>query len=83
MGFREFEVGVEYDGEQHWTDPRRRTHDIDRHAELSARGWVIVRVSADMLRCRRGVIVERTCAALHAAGAEWPVIGAILGNRAA
>ena len=80
MGYREFKVGVEYDGEQHWTDPRRRTHDIDRHAELFARGWVIVRVSADMLRYRRGVIVERTCAALRAAGAQWPVIERISEN---
>lgn len=77
MGYREFQVGVEYDGEQHWTDPRRRTHDIDRHAELLALGWVIVRVSAELLRYRRAVIVERTCAALRAAGAEWPVIARI------
>lgn len=27
MGYREFKVGVEYDGEQHWTDPRRRAHE--------------------------------------------------------
>lgn len=79
MGYREFKVGVEYDGEQHWTDPRRRAYDIDRHAELSALGWVIVRVSADMLRYRRFVIVERTCAALRGASVEWPVIARILG----
>lgn len=83
MGYREFKVGVEYDGEQHWTDPRRRAHDIDRHAELSALGWVTVRVSADMLRYRRFVIVERTCVALRAAGAQWPVIARVLGDRAA
>ncbi len=83
MGYREFKVGVEYDGEQHWTDPRRRNHDIDRHVDLAARGWIIIRVSADMLRFRRHVIVERTCAALLAAGAEWPVIARILGESAA
>lgn len=83
MGYREFKVGVEYDGEQHWTDPRRRAHDIDRHAELSARGWVIIRVSADMVRCRKRVIVIRTCAALREAGAQWPVIAQILDDRAA
>jgi very-short-patch-repair endonuclease len=80
MGYREFKVGVEYDGEQRWTDPRRRAHDIDRHAELAALGWVIVRVSADILRYRRHVIVEGTCVALRAAGAEWPVIARILGQ---
>jgi very-short-patch-repair endonuclease len=83
MGYRQFKVGVEYDGEQHWTDPRRRNHDIDRHAELSALGWVIVRVGADLLHHRRYVIVERTCAALRNAGAEWPVLARISGQRAA
>jgi hypothetical protein len=83
MGYEDFKVGVEYDGEQHWTDPRRRTRDIDRHAKLAALGWRIVRVSADMLRCRRHVIVERTCAALRAAGCEWPVIARILQDRVA
>jgi len=83
MGYREFKVGVEYDGEQHWNDPRRRAHDIDRAADLAARGWVIVRVSADILRLRGYVIVERTCEALRAAGAEWPVIASILGDKAA
>lgn len=72
MGYEEFRVGVEYDGEQHWTDPRIRAYDIDRHAELLAHGWVIIRVSAEMLRCRPRVIVLRTCAALRKAGAEWP-----------
>lgn len=83
MGYEEFKVGVEYDGEQHWTNPRRRAYDIDRHAELLARGWLIIRVSADMLRYRRHVIVARTCAALRAAGAEWEVIRQILADRVA
>jgi very-short-patch-repair endonuclease len=83
MGWEEFKVGVEYDGEQHWKDARQRARDIDRLAELLARGWLIVRVSADMLRYRREVIVGRTCPAHRQAGAEWPVIARILGDRAA
>jgi hypothetical protein len=74
MGYEEWKVGVEYDGIQHWTDPARRAYDIDKHAELLARGWRVMRVSADMLRRRPEVIVARVCAALHQAGAEWPVI---------
>jgi very-short-patch-repair endonuclease len=69
MGWDDWLVGVQYDGIQHWTDPRRRTRDIDQHAELEALGWRIVRVSADMLRYRQATIVARTCAALRAAGA--------------
>jgi very-short-patch-repair endonuclease len=68
MGWPEWKVGVEYDGEQHWTNPAIRARDIDRQAELEALGWRIVRVSADMLRFRSSTIVERTRAALHAAG---------------
>ncbi len=68
MGWDDWKVGVEYDGEQHWTDPARRTRDIDRTAELEALGWRIIRVSADMLRYRPSTIVQRTRDALQAAG---------------
>jgi hypothetical protein len=83
MGYEDFKVGVEYDGEQHWTNPQQYAYDIDRHAELLARGWVIIRVSAEILRYRPDVIVVRVCAALQAAGAEWPVIARILGESVA
>ncbi len=83
MGYEDFKVGVEYDGEHHWTNPEQYAYDIDRHAELLARGWVIIRVSAEMLRCRPHVIVARVCAALRAAGAEWPVIARVLAESVA
>jgi very-short-patch-repair endonuclease len=68
MGWEEWLVGVEYDGEQHWTDPQIRANDIERTAELERRGWRLVRVSADLLRHRPDVIVERARNALVAAG---------------
>ena len=83
MGWEDYLVGVEYDGPQHWTDPSRRTRDIDKYAELDHRGWRIVRVNNELLRYRPGVIVARTCAALQAAGADWPVIAQILADRVA
>jgi hypothetical protein len=67
MGWPQWKVGVEYDGEQHWTNPTVRAKDIDQQAELEAMGWRIVRVSAEMLRYRPHTIVERTRAALRAA----------------
>lgn len=67
MGWREWRVALEYDGIQHWTDRRQRSWDIDRIALLEASGWVVVRVSAEML-CRPHVIVERVTAKLRAAG---------------
>lgn len=68
MGWQEWKVGVEFDGAHHWTDPAQRTRDIDRSAELQARGWVIIRVSADLLRNRPEVVVARVRQALCAAG---------------
>lgn len=68
MGWEEWQVGVEFDGAHHWTDAAQRTRDIDRLADLEARGWKIVRVSADLLRDRPGVVVARTRRALRAAG---------------
>lgn len=70
MGWETWNVGVEYDGAQHWTNPAQRTRDIDRQAELENLGWRIVRVSADMLRNRPNTIVARTGQALRAAGAS-------------
>jgi len=69
MGWDEWLVGVAYDRTQHWTDPATRARDIDRQAELEALGWRIIRVSAGMLRYRPQTIVQRTRAALRAAGA--------------
>ncbi|AFS13011.1 MULTISPECIES: endonuclease domain-containing protein [Mycobacterium] len=68
MGWEEWKAGVEFDGAHHWTDPAQRARDIDRLAELEAQGWSIIRVSAEMLRYRPYVVVERARGALVAAG---------------
>lgn len=83
MGWDEFKVGVEYDGPQHWTDPRRRTRDIEKYADLDDRGWRMVRVNDELLRYRSRAIIARTCRALDASGAEWPVIARILAENVA
>jgi len=71
MGWDDWMVGVEYDGEQHWTNPEIRAADIERQAKLEALGWRIIRVSAEMLRYRPATVVARTLAALRAAGAPY------------
>ena len=68
MGYRQWKVGIEFDGAQHWTDPVQRAADIDRYAELAVLGWVVIRVSSELLRYRPAVVVARVCAALQAAG---------------
>jgi very-short-patch-repair endonuclease len=67
MGWREWKVAVEYDGIQHWTDRRQRSWDIDRIALLEASGWVVIRVSAELLS-RPSVIIERVRRKLRDAG---------------
>jgi very-short-patch-repair endonuclease len=67
MGWREWKVAVEYDGIQHWEDSRQRSWDIERLALLEAAGWIVIRVSAEMLR-RPQVIVDRVGRALISRG---------------
>ena len=64
MGWPEKRVALEYDGIQHWTDARQRRRDIERLAELEALGWIVIRISSDMLRTP-AVVVERVRAALN------------------
>jgi AbiEi antitoxin C-terminal domain len=68
MGWKEWRVGVEYDGAHHWTDAAQRTRDIDRWSEVADCGWTIIRVGSDILRYRQGTLMYRVGAALTAAG---------------
>jgi very-short-patch-repair endonuclease len=67
MGWPDWKVAVEYDGTQHWADAQQRSWDIDRIAILESLGWVVVRVSAEMLS-RPHVIVQRVVDKLRKAG---------------
>ena len=71
MGYGQFRVGIEYDGAQHWTDPARRAHDVERRIELAHHGWAIIHVTSDMLRNRPWLIVQRVVEALRNAGCPW------------
>lgn len=73
MGWREWKVVVEYDGIQHWDDPYQRSWDIERIALLEAAGWIVIRVSAEMLSRRPNMIVERVKAKLAERGAYGDV----------
>ena len=64
MGYPESMVGVEYDGEQHFTNPDDYANDIERLEFLADKGWNIVRVSARQLRHERQQIVDRVRIAL-------------------
>jgi very-short-patch-repair endonuclease len=74
MGWREWKVAVEYDGIQHWENRFQRSWDIERIALLEAAGWIVIRVSAEMLS-RPLVIVERVKAKLRERGAYGQIQG--------
>ena len=62
MAHDEVKVGIEYDGPQHWTDPAVRQRDIDKQFVLNELGWIVIRVSRDLLRYRRPTYVARAAA---------------------
>jgi hypothetical protein len=68
MGYEDLRVGIEYDGPQHWTNAGQRDRDIDRYSALLDLGWVIVRVSSELLRFRQATLIARVAAAMRAAG---------------
>jgi hypothetical protein len=64
MGWEEFKVAVEYDGEQHRTDRRRYRWDQRRLRKLEECGWTVVRVIAgdqpeEILRRVRNALRQR------------------------
>lgn len=68
MAYDEVKIGIEYDGPQHWTDPAVRQRDIDKQFALNELGWLIIRVSRDLLRYRRATYTARVENALRSRG---------------
>lgn len=65
MGWEDYMVAVEYDGDQHRTDRRQFVKDINRLAKFQDLGWVVIRVVAEH---RPHDIVTRTWQALARRG---------------
>jgi hypothetical protein len=68
MGWPDYRVGVDFDGAQHWTDPRQRSKDVERYARLPELGWIDVRLTSSMLHNNPRVFLDRVAAALMARG---------------
>jgi very-short-patch-repair endonuclease len=64
MGWPQWKVGIEYDGEHHFTNPDDYAADIERLEFLAGQGWIIIRVSARQLRNARDEILRRVRRAL-------------------
>lgn len=65
MGWSEYEVAVEYDGDHHRTSRRQYVKDIARLRMLEALGWIVIRVIAED---RPQDVIERVDAALVSRG---------------
>ena len=68
LGWAEYRVGLEYEGQQHATDMQQWQYDIDRYERMKRAGWEVPRVTAGHLRSpatfvRRiaGVLAGRGC----------------------
>ncbi len=61
LGWEDYMVAVEYDGDQHRTDRRQFVKDINRLAKIQDQGWIVIRVVAEH---RPDDIVSRTHQAL-------------------
>jgi hypothetical protein len=68
---REWNIAVEYEGDQHRSDARVFGHDLERYERLAASGVLVVRVSKVHLRRPRDVVV-RIHAALVSRGYRGP-----------
>lgn len=44
MGWEDIKLALEYDGEQHWTNPRQYAKDIERQEYVAKIGWTVIRV---------------------------------------
>ncbi|KUH82343.1 MULTISPECIES: hypothetical protein [unclassified Mycobacterium] len=68
VGWPDCLVGVEYDGERHFTNPEDYAADIERLEFLASQRWSIVRVSSRQLRYEEDRIVARVKRARERAG---------------
>ncbi|MDQ1083390.1 hypothetical protein QE392_003134 [Microbacterium proteolyticum] len=68
LAYPDQRVGVEYEGDQHRTDPAQWQRDLERYERLAAAGWRTVRVTRDVLFQRPGLLVRLVadaCASRH------------------
>ena len=68
MGWRQWQVGVDFEGAHHWTDPRQRDRDAERYSLLPELGWADIRLTSGMLHNAPGTFLDRVGRALLARG---------------
>lgn len=73
MAWVEFQVGVEYDGDQHRTDKAQWRRDQEKREYLRRQGWIIICITADDLanEQRRAEFAFAVAQALTERGAQF------------
>jgi hypothetical protein len=59
LAYVEQRIAIEYEGEQHQTDPVRFARDIERRERMQEAGWYVIRVISDHIYARRAWLVAR------------------------
>lgn len=67
-GWEEFKVGADFEGVVHWTNPKRRTGDIERYHRIPELGWIDIRTTSGMLHRQPQVFLDRVGRALISRG---------------
>lgn len=68
LGWREWRVLVEYDGDHHF-DRHQRNRDIERWNALESAGWRVIRVKARQLASGRALLIDQVREVLRSYGA--------------
>lgn len=68
IGWRDYLVGVDFEGAHHWTNVRQRHWDAERFTRLPELGWQDFRVTSGMVRSGYRLLLNRVGAALIARG---------------
>ncbi len=64
LAYERERVAIEYEGKQHFSDPRVYQEDILRYELLEEAGWLVIRVINADLGARRGLLITRIARAL-------------------
>jgi hypothetical protein len=68
LGWPEYRVAVEYDGQEHHSSPSDRARDAVRRARLAELGWHVITVRRDVVPARTGDLIAHVADTLIARG---------------
>ena len=70
LGWKDYKVAVEYDGQRHHTSQADRRHDEARREELKRQGWRVIAIRKDVIPGRTAELLQHVADALIQRGWE-------------